>query len=93
MPALVPCQGCRGAGEADTLSSTCCHVSGQCVPNTLSRPLPSPLERMTTPVSAMFTSVSSRRHGLGADVKGVTWQRLQVVQTSNGWEATVGLDV
>jgi hypothetical protein len=26
-----------------------------------------------------------------AEVKGVTLQRLQVVQTSNGWEATVRL--
>ena len=33
------------------------------------------------------------RHALGADVKGVTLHRLQVVQTSNGWEATVVLDV
>jgi SHS2 domain-containing protein len=30
------------------------------------------------------------RHALGADVKGVTLHRLQVVQTSNGWEAPVG---
>jgi SHS2 domain-containing protein len=33
------------------------------------------------------------RHALGADVKGVTLHRLQVVQTPNGWEATVVLDV
>jgi SHS2 domain-containing protein len=33
------------------------------------------------------------RHALGADVKGVTLHRLQVVQTPNGWEATVTLDV
>ena len=33
------------------------------------------------------------KHTLGADVKGVTLHRLQVVQTSNGWEATVVLDV
>ena len=33
------------------------------------------------------------RHALGADVKGVTLHRLQVVKTSNGWEATVVLDV
>jgi SHS2 domain-containing protein len=33
------------------------------------------------------------RHALGADVKGVTLHRLQVVQTSNGWVATVVLDV
>jgi SHS2 domain-containing protein len=30
---------------------------------------------------------------LGADVKGVTLHRLQVVHTTNGWEATVILDV
>ena len=28
------------------------------------------------------------RHALGADVKGVTLHRLQVVQTPKGWEAT-----
>ena len=33
------------------------------------------------------------KHALGADVKGVTLHRLQVVQTPNGWEATVVLDV
>jgi SHS2 domain-containing protein len=33
------------------------------------------------------------RHALGADVKGVTLHRLQVVQTPTGWEATVVLDV
>jgi SHS2 domain-containing protein len=33
------------------------------------------------------------RHALGADVKGVTLHRLQVVQRPNGWEATVVLDV
>ena len=33
------------------------------------------------------------KHALGADVKGVTLHRLQVVQTPNGWEATVTLDV
>ena len=33
------------------------------------------------------------RHALGADVKGVTLHRLQVVQSPNGWEATVVLDV
>jgi len=33
------------------------------------------------------------RHALGADVKGVTLHRLQVVQTPGGWEATVVLDV
>ena len=33
------------------------------------------------------------KHALGADVKGVTLHRLQVVKTSNGWEATVVLDV
>jgi SHS2 domain-containing protein len=33
------------------------------------------------------------RHALGVDVKGVTLHRLQVVQTPNGWEATVVLDV
>jgi SHS2 domain-containing protein len=33
------------------------------------------------------------RHALGADVKGVTLHRLQVVQTPKGWEATVVLDV
>lgn len=33
------------------------------------------------------------KHALGADVKGVTLHRLQVVQTPNGWEATVILDV
>jgi SHS2 domain-containing protein len=30
---------------------------------------------------------------LGADVKGVTLHRLQVVRTANGWDATVILDV
>jgi SHS2 domain-containing protein len=33
------------------------------------------------------------RHALGADVKGVTLHRLQVIQTPTGWEATVVLDV
>jgi len=33
------------------------------------------------------------KHALGADVKGVTLHRLQVVKTPNGWEATVVLDV
>lgn len=33
------------------------------------------------------------RHALGADVKGVTFHRLQVAQTPKGWEATVVLDV
>ena len=33
------------------------------------------------------------RYALGADVRGVTLHRLQVAQTSNGWEATVVLDV
>jgi SHS2 domain-containing protein len=33
------------------------------------------------------------RHALGADVKGVTLHRLQVVQTPKGWQATVVLDV
>jgi protein archease len=32
-------------------------------------------------------------HALGADVKGVTLHRLQVVRTANGWDATVILDV
>jgi SHS2 domain-containing protein len=32
-------------------------------------------------------------HALGADVKGVTLYRLQVVRTANGWDATVILDV
>ena len=36
---------------------------------------------------------TSRGMALGADVKGVTLHRLQVVQTPNGWEATVVLDV
>ena len=33
------------------------------------------------------------KHALGADVKGVTFHRLQVAQTPKGWEATVVLDV
>lgn len=33
------------------------------------------------------------KHELGADVKAVTLHRLQVVQTAEGWEATVILDV
>jgi SHS2 domain-containing protein len=37
--------------------------------------------------------LDSARHALGADVKGVTLHRLQVVQTPNGLEATVVLDV
>ena len=37
--------------------------------------------------------LDAARHALGADVKGVTLHRLQVVQTPNGWEATVTLDV
>jgi SHS2 domain-containing protein len=37
--------------------------------------------------------LDAARHALGADVKGVTLHRLQVVQTPNGWEATVVLDV
>jgi SHS2 domain-containing protein len=37
--------------------------------------------------------IDPARHELGADVKGVTLHRLQVVQTPTGWEATVILDV
>jgi SHS2 domain-containing protein len=37
--------------------------------------------------------LDAARHALGADVKGVTLHRLQVIQTPNGWEATVVLDV
>lgn len=33
------------------------------------------------------------KHELAADVKGVTLHRLQVVETPDGWEATVILDV
>ena len=33
------------------------------------------------------------KHVLAADVKGVTLHRLQVVETPDGWEATVILDV
>ena len=33
------------------------------------------------------------KHALAADVKGVTLHRLQVVETPDGWEATVILDV
>ena len=58
MPALAPCEVCRGDGEAVTLPSTCCHVSGQYVPNPPYRLLPSTLERMATPVSARFTSAA-----------------------------------
>jgi SHS2 domain-containing protein len=38
-------------------------------------------------------TINPNTHELGADVKGVTLHRLQVVQTANGWEATVILDV
>ena len=37
--------------------------------------------------------INPAKHALGADVKGVTLHRLQVVETPNGWEATVILDV
>ena len=33
------------------------------------------------------------QYALGADVKGVTFHHLQVVQTPNDWEATVILGV
>lgn len=37
--------------------------------------------------------INPAKHALGADVKGVTLHRLQVVPTPAGWEATVVLDV
>jgi SHS2 domain-containing protein len=42
---------------------------------------------------AVGEPINPNTHALGADVKGVTLHRLQVVQTANGWEATVILDV
>ena len=47
----------------------------------------------TLQARAAGEALDPARHALGADVKGVTLHRLQVVQTSNGWEATVVLDV
>ena len=38
-------------------------------------------------------TINPNMHELGADVTGVTLHRLQVVQTANGWEAPVLLDV
>jgi SHS2 domain-containing protein len=38
-------------------------------------------------------TINPNTHALGADVKGVTLHCLQVVQTANGSEATVILDV
>lgn len=38
-------------------------------------------------------TINPEKHELGADVKAVTLHRLQVVHTSQGWEATVILDV
>ena len=38
-------------------------------------------------------TINPNTHELGADVKGVTLHRLQVVQTATGWKATVILDV
>ena len=37
--------------------------------------------------------INPAKHALGADVKGVTLHRLQVIATPDGWEATVVLDV
>ena len=37
--------------------------------------------------------INPAKHALGADVKGVTLHRLQVITTPDGWEATVVLDV
>jgi SHS2 domain-containing protein len=37
--------------------------------------------------------INPGRHELATDVKGVTLHRLQVVETPDGWEATVILDV
>ena len=47
----------------------------------------------TLQARAAGEALDSVKHALGADVKGVTLHRLQVVQTPNGWEATVVLDV
>ena len=47
----------------------------------------------TLQASAAGELLDPARHALGADVKGVTLHRLQVIQTPNGWEATVVLDV
>jgi SHS2 domain-containing protein len=47
----------------------------------------------TLQARAVGEPLDPARHALGADVKGVTLHRLQVVQTPNGWEATVVLDV
>lgn len=37
--------------------------------------------------------INPDKHELGSDVKAVTLHRLQVVQTADGWDATVILDV
>jgi len=50
-------------------------------------------QRFALEARAAGEPLDPARHALGADVKGVTLHRLQVVQTSNGWEATVVLDV
>lgn len=47
----------------------------------------------TLQARAAGEALDPAKHALGADVKGVTLHRLQVVQTPNGWEATVILDV
>jgi SHS2 domain-containing protein len=47
----------------------------------------------TLRAQAAGEKINPDTHELGADVKGVTLHRLQVVQTTNGWEATVILDV
>jgi SHS2 domain-containing protein len=47
----------------------------------------------TLQARAAGEALDPAKHALGADVKGVTLHRLQVVQTPNGWAATVILDV
>jgi SHS2 domain-containing protein len=48
---------------------------------------------LTLQARAVGEPIDPDKHALGADVKGVTLHRQQVVQTSNGWEVTVVLDV
>ncbi|OGW97015.1 MAG: hypothetical protein A2Z81_06470 [Omnitrophica WOR_2 bacterium GWA2_45_18] len=37
--------------------------------------------------------LDSQRHPMGVDVKAVTFHRFKVLQTQEGWEATVVLDI
>jgi SHS2 domain-containing protein len=43
--------------------------------------------------TASGAPIDADKHELGAEVKAVTLYRLQVVQTAEGWKATVILNV